>query len=131
MLLVVLFSLSFLACEDDDVVAVDATPPTVLITSPAAGATFKRSDVIELRAEVSDNVGLSEVRVYVTDPKLKVRQLNEEGMNIFLNDGREKDLDLKVILDANAPKGPYSMTVEAIDDQGNTASQYVSVFVTE
>ncbi|WP_181885130.1 DUF4625 domain-containing protein [Pontibacter diazotrophicus] len=131
-LLLVLFSLSFFACDDDDDdVVVDATPPTVLISSPAAGATFTRSDVIELRAEVRDNVGLAEVRVYITDPNITVRQLSKEGINDFLNDDREKDLDLEITLDATAPTGPYVMTVEAIDEQGNAASHYVSVFVTE
>lgn len=128
-LFLVVFSLSFFACDDDDDVVVDTTPPTINITSPGQGATFARTDVIVLRAEIRDNMGLEQVRVTVTDPNQNVRQISDQSINDFLNDNREKDLDLNISLDANAPVGTYVITVEADDERDNTASRNVTVSI--
>lgn len=130
-LFLVLFSLSFFACDDDEDVVVDTTPPTITITSPAEGATFNRADVIVLRAEIRDNTGLDEVRVTVTDPNLNVQEVDDQSINDFLNDNREKDLNLNISLDANAPVGSYVLTVEAVDERENTASRNVTVSIVD
>ncbi|WP_460924641.1 DUF4625 domain-containing protein [Pontibacter brevis] len=128
-LFLMVLSFSFLACDDDDEVALDTVDPTITITSPAAGATFAAGDVVELRAEIRDNMGLEEVRVSVTDPGGVERQVNDQSINDFLNDNREKDLDVDITLDANASAGAYIIRVTAIDEQENEASQAVTVSV--
>ncbi|WP_161887933.1 DUF4625 domain-containing protein [Pontibacter russatus] len=127
-----LFSLSFFACDDDDDEAdLDTTDPTITITSPATGATFMPGDVVELRADIMDNMGLEEVRVNVTDPSGTTREVDDNTINDFLNDNREKDLELDITLDENAPVGDYIIVVEAIDEAENSASQSVTVSVAE
>ncbi|MFD2513270.1 DUF4625 domain-containing protein [Pontibacter locisalis] len=125
----VLFSFVAFACDDDDDVELDTTNPSITITSPAAGSTFGPGTVIPLRATVTDNIGLDEIRVNVTDPSGTTRQVDDQSINDFLNDNREKDLDVDIILDANAPAGAYSIAVVAIDEQGNQATQSVNVSV--
>ncbi|GAB3535850.1 hypothetical protein GCM10027443_25370 [Pontibacter brevis] len=126
-----LLSFSFLACDKEDDVELDTTDPTITILAPAAGTTYAPGDVVNLQAEVRDNMGLEEVRVSVTDPSGVERQITDQGIGDFLNDNREKDLDVEIGLDANAPNGAYIIRVTAIDEQENEASQAVTVSVVQ
>ncbi|WP_162056124.1 DUF4625 domain-containing protein [Pontibacter pamirensis] len=130
-LFLMLLSFSFLACDKDDDVALDTTDPTITILSPAAGTTYAPGDAVNLQAEIRDNMGLEEVRVSVTDPSGVERQITDQGISDFLNDNREKDLDVEIALDANAPNGAYIIRVTAIDEQENEASQAVTVSVVQ
>lgn len=132
LLFLMLFSLSFFACGDeDDEVELDTVDPTITVTSPAAGATFAPGEVVELRAEIRDNMGLEEVRVRVTDPSGAEREVNGQSINDFLNDNREKDLELDITLDETSPVGAYIIRVEAMDEQENEAPQAVTVSVAQ
>ncbi|WP_460924158.1 DUF4625 domain-containing protein [Pontibacter brevis] len=130
-LFLMLLSFSFLACDKEDDVELDTTDPTITILAPAAGTTYAPGDVVNLQAEVRDNMGLEEVRVSVTDPSGVERQITDQGIGDFLNDNREKDLDVEIGLDANAPNGAYIIRVTAIDEQENEASQAVTVSVVQ
>ena len=81
---------------------VDATPPTVSITSPAGGATV--SGTIAISATASDNEGVTQVQFFV--------------------DGALLSTDTTAPYSASwdttaAPNGAHSLTAEATDGQGN------------
>ncbi len=107
----------------------DTTAPVVQIMSPTANATFAPGDQIQLRAEVTDNIGLEMIRVLVTDASGTERVVDDEDVRDFLNDNREADLDFMINLDQNAQPGAYQITVEATDEQGNTGERTVNVNV--
>ncbi|MDX5421204.1 MAG: DUF4625 domain-containing protein [Hymenobacteraceae bacterium] len=128
-LFLLLFSFTFFACDDDDDAVLDTTAPTIVITSPTNGQNFNAGDQMNVRADITDNFGLEEVRVLITPPGGTPQLVDDDSINDFLNDDREKDLDIDVDIDANATPGVYRVTVEADDDAGNTASQFVTVNV--
>lgn len=127
---VLLFSFVLVSCDDDDdEVDLDVTDPTITITSPSAGDIFAAGDEVELRANIEDNLGLEEVRVFVTRPDGTNQQIEDDDISDFLNDNTEKDIELDIQLDANAAAGAYTIIVEAEDEQENTASESVVITV--
>ncbi|NDK57422.1 DUF4625 domain-containing protein [Pontibacter fetidus] len=128
----ILFSFAFVACDDDDDdVTLDTTDPVITITSPTTGATVTAGGVINLEGTVTDNEGLEEITVSMTDPDGTTTELSDKSIRDFLNDDREADFDIDINVDANAAAGDWMVTVTAVDDAGNEASESVTVTLTE
>lgn len=126
-----LFSFAFVSCEDDNDVVLDTVKPNVTITNPAPNAVFAAGGEFELTADITDNEGLEEVRVFVTGPDgTRISQFDEEIID-FLNDNRNYDLQVDYILPATATTGTYTITVEAEDEAGNIAQNTVTITVNE
>lgn len=125
-----LFSFTLLACDDDEDVTLDTSNPTIMITSPTTGQSFMVGDEVELRANIQDDMGLEEVRLFIQAPGMARQQIDDESISDFLNDNRNKSLEYDVTIPAGSPAGTYTMTVEATDEAGNEASKSVSIEVT-
>ncbi|MCX2739390.1 DUF4625 domain-containing protein [Pontibacter anaerobius] len=129
-LFLMFLSFAFVACDDDDdEVDLDVTAPTITISSPTDNAVYAAGDVVEFRANVTDNEGLENIKVWVTNPGGTTSEIEDDDINDFLNDNRQKNLELDVTLPADAPVGAYVMTVEATDEQGNNAEESVTITV--
>lgn len=124
-----LFSFTLLACDDDEDVVLDTTNPTIQITSPTTGQNFMMNDQVKLRANIQDDMGLEEVRLYVQAPGMDRQQINDQSISDFLNDNRNKTLEYDITIPSGSPEGSYTITVEATDEAGNEASQSVSINV--
>lgn len=128
----ILFSFAFIACDDDDEdVTLDTTDPVITITSPTDGATVTAGGEINLEGSVTDNEGLEEITVSMTDPDGMTTELTDETIRDFLNDDRKADFDIDITVDANAAPGEWLITVTALDDADNEASESVSVILAE
>ncbi|MER2998445.1 DUF4625 domain-containing protein [Pontibacter populi] len=128
----ILFSFAFVACDDDDDdVTLDTTDPVITITSPTDGATVTAGGVINLEGSVTDNEGLEEITISMTDPDGTETELSDETIRDFLNDDREADFDIDITVDANAAPGDWMVNVTAMDDAGNEATKSVMVTLTE
>lgn len=132
-LFLMFLSFAFVACDDDDDdVELDATAPTITITSPTPNSVFAPGDEVELRARVTDNLGLENIRVWVTNPGGTTSEIEDDDISDFLNDNREKDIELDITLPSEGEnlEGAYIMMIEATDEQGNTAEESVTISVT-
>ncbi|WP_162054219.1 DUF4625 domain-containing protein [Pontibacter pamirensis] len=126
-----LFSFAFVACDDDDDVVLDTVAPNITITNPAPNTTFPAGSDFTLTADITDNEGLEEVRVYVTGPDgNRISQYDDEVRD-FLNDNRNYDLEVDFTLPADAATGAYTITVEAEDEATNTTRATVMMMVNE
>ena len=128
-----LFSVAFVACDDDDdEVTLDTTDPVITITSPSSGSTATAGGTINLEGSVTDNMGLDEIRISITDPVSGTpTELSDKTIRDFLNDDKQAEFDLDINLESETPLGEYTVTVIAVDDAGNEASKSVMVTVTE
>ncbi|WP_162426029.1 DUF4625 domain-containing protein [Pontibacter pudoricolor] len=128
----ILFSFAFVACDDDDdEVTLDTTDPVITITSPTTGSTVTAGGVINLEGNVTDNEGLEEITISITDPSGVNTELTDMTIRDFLNDDRNADFDLDINVDANAAPGDWTVIVTALDDAGNEASKSVMVTLSE
>lgn len=126
-----LFSFAFVACDNDDDVVLDTVAPNIAITSPAPNTTFPAGSEFELRADITDNEGLEEVRVFVTGPDgNRIAQFDDEVRD-FLNNNRNYNLDVDFTLPADVATGAYTITVEADDEAGNSTVETVMIMVNE
>ncbi|RDV14476.1 DUF4625 domain-containing protein [Pontibacter diazotrophicus] len=126
-----LFSFAFVACDDDDDVVLDTVAPNIVITNPAPNTTFPAGSEFTLTADVTDNEGLEEVRVYVTGPNgNRIAQYDDEVRD-FLNNNRNYDLEVDFTLPAELETGAYTITVEAEDLAGNITVETVMMMVNE
>jgi hypothetical protein len=83
----------------------DTTPPTVTITSPAAGATFTTAQTVTVSASASDNVGVSKVSFF-------------DGATLL---GTDTSSPFSVAWPISAAKnGSHSLLATAFDAAGNT-----------
>ncbi|WP_266205531.1 DUF4625 domain-containing protein [Pontibacter kalidii] len=129
-LFLMVLSFAFVACDDDDEdVDLDVTAPTITISSPSENTMFAPGNVVALRANVTDDQGLENIRVWVTNPTGNTSEIEDDDITDFLNDNRQKDLELDITLPADAPEGDYMITVEATDEQGNEAEESVTINV--
>ena len=127
-----LFSFAFIACDDDDdEVTLDTTDPVITITSPTDGATVTAGGEINLEGSVTDNEGLEEITVSMTDPDGTTTELSDKTIRDFLNDDREAEFDIDITVDANAAPGEWMINVTARDDADNEATESVMVTLGE
>jgi hypothetical protein len=90
----------------------DTTPPTVVITTPANGASFNVGAAINITATITDNVAVQEARLLVN--------------------GMQADTDLSApyafVLN-NLAVGNYTLSVVGVDTSANLATNTVSITV--
>ncbi len=90
----------------------DATPPTVGVSSPAAGATVSGTTSVQVSA--SDNVGVTSVGLSV------------DGVSIGIDTTAPYTFSWNT---TSVPNGIHTVTAAASDAAGNTASSSISVTV--
>ena len=95
--------------------------PKVTITSPSATSTITINDVVELRANVTDDNKLTKIVVSST------LGYNDEITSFDSETSHE--IAINLTLDPATPAGDYSMSVVATDDDGNTGSDEVEITV--
>ena len=89
-----------------NVLTPDTTPPTVTITSPAAGALLPRKGTAKIAATASDASGISRIEVFIDQKSVKVcSNTSSCSMNWSVN---------------NVAAGSHSITVTATDKGGPT-----------
>lgn len=89
-------------------------PPTVSITNPSDGASFVEGATIQINANATDDVGITNVEFY-------------EGVNLI---GADNSTPYSFNW-TNAAEGNYSLTAKAFDTQGaSTISDAVNISVT-
>ncbi|WP_162054895.1 Ig-like domain-containing protein [Pontibacter pamirensis] len=123
-----LFAFAIAACDDEDDVAPDADAPEIAITSPAVNTSFLVIDEIELRANVTDNREVEQVRIYLSGPDGDRRQVDEVNID-FVNDSRNENLKVTFYMAEGSAAGIYTMIVEAQDEQQNTSESAVNINV--
>lgn len=127
-LLLFLFAFTIAACDDEEDVAPDTAAPVIAITSPAVNSSFLVVDEVELRANVTDNMGVEQVWVFIIDPNGNRSKVDEVNID-FVNDNRNENLKVNFILAEGSAAGTYTMIVEAQDEQQNTSESGVSLTV--
>jgi hypothetical protein len=90
----------------------DTTPPTVSITSPAAGGTVARRSTVLVTATASDDVGVSKVELYVN------------GVLTGTSTTAPYNFTWSV---GGKPRGTYRLQVNAYDGAGNAGTSSVTV----
>lgn len=129
--LVLLISCVFMACSDDDhatpkvVPLQDTMNPTIRISSPESNDTFLLIERVQLVTRLEDDIGFSEVRVFLIYPDGKDSLAHEEAyIPAYL---RTLDYKLDLRLPKGAPTGTYNLMVEAKDKAQNTTRDSVSI----
>ena len=115
-LLIAIFCLGIFmtSCNKDE-------DPKVTISSPSANSTITIADVVELRANVTDDNKLTKIVVSST------LGYNDE-ITTFTSE-TSHDIAIDLTLDPTTPIGVYNMTILATDDDGNTGSAEVEITV--
>jgi beta-lactam-binding protein with PASTA domain len=88
----------------------DVTPPTVSITYPSSGATFKRKAKVTITANASDNVGVSRVEFYVNGAIKCSDSISPYSCNWTV---------------PNTPNKSYQIQARAYDAKGNLGSSSI------
>lgn len=117
-----LFAFVFAACSDDDEV-LDTTAPTITITTPTEGAEFSPGDEVPVSFSVTDDLGLETVSLAVNETNVQSWDVND-----FLNDDTEFSQDYNLVLTENTTPGTYTITIDATDNAGNTATTATRTF---
>lgn len=112
-----LFAFVFVACDDDDEGTLDTTAPTVSITSPAEGAEYMPGDVVSINFTVTDDLGLETITLMVNGTNEKTWDVDD-----FLNDDTNVTKDYELTIPENTTAGPYTISIDATDNAGNTAT---------
>ena len=105
----------------------DAVAPTVEIYNPVNGGVYAIGSDLVVDGLVEENMNLSEVRVSLVDNAGNA--FFENTIDTF-EDGMVLELQDTISL-ADAPVGDYTLMVEAVDMNDNTASESVDVVVQE
>jgi hypothetical protein len=95
----------------------DFTPPRVTVQAPTAGAVYDRSLLIRVAAH-DDESRLGRISLYAGGQK--IRSFTEG-----LRNGRAVEIDWMGA--RRLPYGPVTVTVEALDEFGNTTRQEIAV----
>ena len=91
--------------QDNDVVTVDTSAPTVSLTSPTSATTFTSAQTVTIAAAASDNVGVSKVELY-------------NGTALLATDTTAPHSFAWAI--SSAHNGNHSLTAKAYDTTGNS-----------
>jgi chitinase len=116
-LFVVLSTILFSACSSDD----DKVAPVVTINSPDDNATFNSGDIIVLQAVITDDKKLVSVNISSNlGINETVTTLDSDVMH---------NANYNLTLDPATPAGTYDITVSAVDDDGESGSDMVSITI--
>ncbi len=125
------YNLTFFANDTDDNVnntettffnAGDTRNPSVTLLSPQNGTSFNVSDVVEIAANVTDNLDLQTVRVNLTLPNGTVNVLTLSQFN-------STDKFNVSFTIPNELQGQYNITFIANDSTGNTNATTITNFI--
>ncbi|OGR32152.1 MAG: hypothetical protein A2091_12755 [Desulfuromonadales bacterium GWD2_61_12] len=96
---------AIITLRDNDTIAVDATAPTVSLTSPASGVALLSAQPLTMAASAADNVGVSKVEFYA-------------GATLIGSDSTAPYSFAWAVTSAN--NGSHSLTAKAYDATGNS-----------
>jgi len=128
-----IFSPFFKACNKDN----DTEKPVIGLLSPAHGARFHPGDIIHLDAEVSDNVGLEQMKIDIhregghTHKSYLLGRIEWHWDSIIDISGRNRHIHLDIPIPANANHGGYHFIIYALDKAGNEAFNSVDIHIDE
>jgi hypothetical protein len=108
------------SCNKDDGPK-DEENPVVSINSPSATSTITVADVIELRANITDDTKLATILVSST--------LGSNNEITNFDSETSHDIAIDLTPDPTTPAGIYTLTIVATDDAGNTGSDEVEITV--
>ncbi|MCC6691472.1 MAG: hypothetical protein IT235_08060, partial [Bacteroidia bacterium] len=118
-----IFILLSFQCKKDR----DAVPPQVTITAPSENQLFNVYDTFTLKAEISDDKGLSIITIKLLNDQMSAMQqpvvLSVKGKQVALN-------RLYTLYDVHLPTGMYYICVEASDGT-NTTPAFLKLFIKE
>ena len=123
---VVVSLLVFVACEnDDDLVDVDA--PVITVNEPVYGEAFEAGEPLHFNVLFEDNNELATFNIDIHNDfdshAHGRRNLNPfEYEESFELTGKSDDVLEDILIPADATAGPYHLTVEAIDAEGNATT---------
>lgn len=117
-----LFAFVFAACGDDDEV-LDTTAPTISIATPTEGAEYLPGEEVPVSFVVTDDMGLETVSLAVNGTNVQ-----SWGVSDFLNDDTNFSRDYDLLLAENTAPGTYTITIDATDNAGNTATTTTRTF---
>lgn len=124
-------ALALFSCEDDEAV-LDNDDPQITIIAPTSQAQFYPDETITLQANVTDNLGLDAVSVWVAAPGADEKKVFTEDVRDFLNDNKKAEIEEAITLSTGTPAaGSYVIRVVAVDKAGNEASETVTINVLE
>jgi len=102
----------------------DFTPPTVTITSPAAGSkVYNQNSVIELKGTASDKVGVASILFYVNDQTTNAMEIDQEGLP-----AKSITWSNSVDFSQFGTPGTFVVSVFAIDNVGNQSTPVSRTF---
>jgi len=112
---IVLSLLIFFSCKKDE----DTSPPIIQIINPPSNSHFSVTDTIQITAEISDNIKITSVSVYILNDKAQ----NISGTQSFTVDAQKFTLNTLIILDdIRIESGSYDIVVSASDEFNNKKS---------
>ncbi len=123
----------FKACNKDN----DTEIPLIELLSPADDDHFHPGETIHLDAEVSDNIGLQQVKIDIHSAgghshKSSVLNGIEWHWDTIMDiSGRNRHIHLDIPIPANAEHGEYHFTIYALDKAGNEAFISVDIHIDE
>jgi hypothetical protein len=138
-------SFNFIGCdgEDDQLVMPVPTPnpnpnpnpnptydgasPQIAIFSPLQDDSYLSVGVVIIYAEITDDVGLNKVELFLVDPSGERRQLNIKDTGVQENS--KKKTITQVLIHDRAVSGNYGILIEAKDKAGKASSKSVNIRV--
>lgn len=110
---------------------VDENPPAISLHEPVENAEFNAGGVIPFDALVEDDKRLASVRVSVSFPDGHSQVMHNEPEEEFYMDSKAANIDISLYLGAAPAPGDYTITVQAMDAQGNEAQEQVAIKIKE
>ncbi len=114
---ILLFGLFLTSCGKDG----DTTAPKVTISSPSNGASFTVTDLIELRATITDETKLVSINISSS--------LGLDNTITTLDTDISHDLGANISLDSLTTAGTYEIKVSGTDADGNVGDDTVEVII--
>ncbi len=99
----------------------DTTPPSITIKKPVSGNAYKKGNNIEIETNITDNMKVEAIGLYITDPSGKETNLTKVPV-------KAKNYTFKYTLKTDKFKdGKYVIKVTAVDPSNNYAFKTVEV----
>lgn len=109
----------------------DTSAPEINILQPEENAEFYADNEITVQADIIDDAGLESVKISVTAEGKQAQVVHTATEKDFFNEQREVKISEIISLGTNPAPGPYLITIEAGDQQGNTSTETIKVLIRE
>jgi uncharacterized membrane protein len=103
--------------------------PAISILSPEEGSEFLQDEEITLQANIIDDTALESVSVSLTAPRGQSQEIFTVNEADFFNEDKEAEINEPVSLGTDPAPGTYTITVVAIDQEGNKREKRVRIKV--